>query len=199
MGKRNSPLFSACALPLSKLPGQCRPIAGKMRETAGQRQRRKKARKKAKFTFINHSRAHFKRSEMNDGEKGSEGRGRSEKRKIVLHTFRPQLRRAASVCVCVCVRVSWRRVSVCVLAINVNLTQASHFTSCDFVKCRNVSNWALIYDTISETRDRPLAFVFYAVLCCFRWANGRGAPDFRCQVSSSLLATAIRIIYELMN
>jgi len=101
MGKRNSPLFSACALPLSKLPGQCRPIAGKMRETAGQRQRRKKARKKAKFTFINHSRAHFKRSEMNEGEKGSEGRGRSEKRKIVLHTFRPQLRRAASVCVCV--------------------------------------------------------------------------------------------------
>lgn len=131
-------------------------------------------------------------------KKGAKGEGEAKREKLCC-ILSGRNCAALRQCVYVCVRVSWRRVSVCVLAINVNLTQASHFTSCDFVKCRNVSNWALIYDTISETRDRPLAFVFYAVLCCFRWANGRGAPDFRCQVSSSLLATAIRIIYELMN
>lgn len=117
--------------------------------------------KNTKFTFINHSRTHFKRSEMNEKKSAKNGAKQGRKRqKKLLHTFRPQVSPEPSVCGCGCgCGCGWGWVSVGFVfnalpraAINVNLTPASHFTSCEFVKCKNVSNWALIYDTISETR-----------------------------------------------
>jgi len=86
--------------PPSELSEQCLPIAGKMRKTVGQRQRGEKTReKKEKFTFINHSRTHFKRSEMNESKKGNKTGAPKKSEKIQLHTFRPQVRLAVSVCV----------------------------------------------------------------------------------------------------
>lgn len=111
----------------------------KMRET-GQRQRRKKRTKvwrggkeknKTKFTFINHSRTHFKRSEMNEKKKRKKRKQNKDekgKKKILLHTFRPQA--APSVCGCGCASVGFVFNALLRAAINVNLTPASHFTSC---------------------------------------------------------------------
>jgi len=82
-----------------------------MRKTVGQRQRGEKTReKKEKFTFINHSRTHFKRSEMNESKKGNKTGAPKKSEKNSAAYFQAA---SAPGCVCVGERVLVR-FSVCV-------------------------------------------------------------------------------------